>query len=615
VLLRRRPYLAGWCALLALLAACASPTPRPHTAQPPGEAQLPPKAAVATGADGGVSSVNPYATAVGIDVLKAGGNAVDAAVATAAALGVVEPYSAGIGGGGYFVYYDARSRQVFTLDGRETAPATMNRDSFLDPVTRQPLPFDQAVTSGLSVGVPGTPATWGHALSAWGTIPLAQALAPATKLAEDGFVVSAQFRGETELNEQRFRAIAPTAQLYLPGGSLPEVGSVLRNPDLAATYRLLARDGVGAMYRGRLAEDIVRAVRQPPVAPGTDRPVRPGLLQAYDLAAYSVLQQAPTHSTYHGIDLYGMAPSSSGGTTVGEALNILSNYSLTSADPIQALHHFLEASRIAFADRNRWVGDPNLEQVPTEKLLAPEFGKDRACLINPTAALTSPVPAGDPAKPITGCPRAGTPAGSGHEGPSTTHLVTADRWGNVVSYTLTIEQTGGSAITVPNRGFLLNNELTDFNFTPVTAGVPDPNLPGPGKRPRSSMSPTILLKDAKPLLAIGSPGGATIITTVLQTLVNRLDLGMSLPDAIAAPRLSQRNVATTEAEPAFLNSPNRAELERLGHRFVPAPPTFSPAREIGAVEALEFRPDGSIQVAAEPTRRGGGAAAVVTPRG
>jgi gamma-glutamyltranspeptidase/glutathione hydrolase len=611
MLLRKRLHLAGWCTLAALVAACAGPTPRP--AQPPTEAQFPGVAAVATGADGGVSSVNPYATQAGIEVLRAGGNAVDAAVATAAALGVVEPYSAGIGGGGYLVYYDARSRQVLTLDGRETAPVAMNRDSFLDPVTKQPLPFDQAVTSGLSVGVPGTAATWGHALRAWGTIPLAQALAPATKLAEDGFVVSQQFRGQTEMNEQRFRAISSTARLYLPGGNLPEVGSVLRNPDLAATYRLLATDGVGAMYRGRLAEDIVRAVRQPPAAAGANRQVRPGLLQAYDLAAYSVQQQPPTHSTYRGIDVYGMAPSSSGGTTVGEALNIMSNYSLTSADRVQALHHMLEASRIAFADRNRWVGDASLEQVPTEKLLAPEFGKDRACLINPTVALTSPVAAGDPNKPTAGCPTAGAPAGPGHEGPSTTHLVTADRWGNVVSYTLTIEQTGGSAITVPNRGFLLNNQLTDFNFTPVTAGVPDPNLPGPGKRPRSSMAPTILIKDGKPMLALGSPGGATIITTVLQTLVNRLDLGMSLPDAIAAPRLSQRNAANTEAEPAFLNSPDKAGLERLGHHFVPAPPTFTPAPEIGAVEALEFLRDGRIQVAAEPARRGGGAAAVVTP--
>lgn len=558
-----------------------------------------------------MSSVNPYSTQAGIDVLRRGGNAVDAAVATAAALGVVEPYSAGIGGGGYFVYYDARSGQVRTIDGRETAPASMKQDSFLDPATGKPIPFDDAVNSGLSVGVPGTLATWDKALRNWGTVSLGTALEPATKLADDGVVVSQQFRDETGMNEKRFRAIAPTTELYLPGGQLPVPGSILRNPDLAATYRLLAKDGPQAFYQGEIGADIIRTVAAPPTAPGVTQ--RPGLMQASDLAGYSVIEQDPTHSTYRGIDLYGMAPSSSGGTTVGEALNILSNYTLSSADRAQAMHHYLEASRIAFADRGRWVGDPKFSTVPSGPLLAPEFGKDRACLISPTGTLTSPLAAGDPNVPASGC-AAGTGSPQTHEGPSTTHLVTADRWGNVVSYTLTIEQTGGSAITVPRRGFLLNNELTDFNFAPVTAGVPDPNLPQGGKRPRSSMSPFILLRDGKPFLALGSPGGATIITTVLQTLVNRIDLGMTLPDALAAPRVSQRNSANTEAEPAFLDSPDRAALEKLGQKFVTAPGTFTPAPEIGALEALEFLPDGALQAAAEPTRRSGGSAMVVTPR-
>jgi gamma-glutamyltranspeptidase/glutathione hydrolase len=489
----------------------------------------------------------------------------------------------------------------------------MKPDSFVDPGTGRPLPFDQAVSSGLSVGVPGTPATWDEALRRWGMIPLAKALDPAIRLAENGFVVDDQFRGETAMNEQRFRAVTPTAELYLPNGQLPVVGSRLRNPDLAATYRLLARDGVNALYRGELAGDIVRAVQEPPVAPGADRVFRPGLMQPADLASYHVVPRDPTHVSYHGLDVYGMAPSSSGGTTVGEALNILSNYHLSAADRVQALHHFLEASRIAFADRNRWVGDPAAVSVPTDALLSAEFGKDRACLINPTAALTSPVAPDDPRHPATACaPGAG--AGQPHEGTSTTHLVAADRWGSVVSYTLTIEQTGGSAITVPHRGFLLNNELTDFTFAPSSPSAPEPNLPGPGKRPRSSMAPTMVLRDGKPYVVLGSPGGATIITTVLQTLVNRLDLGMTLPDAVAAPRESQRNATSTEAEPAFLDSPDRAALERLGQRFVLAPKTFGPAPEIGAVEALEFLDDGRIQAATEPVRRGGGSAMVVTPR-
>ena len=263
----------------------------------------------------------------------------------------------------------------------------------------------------------------------------------------------------------------------------------------------------------------MRTVQNPPVAQGSTRTVRPGLMERADLAGYRAILRAPTRTTYHGLDVYSMAPSSSGGTTVGEALNILENFHLSPSDTAQALHDYLEASRIAFADRNRWVGDPAFSDVPTRELLAKEFAKDRACLISPTTSLTSPVAPGDPLAPA-GCTAPGTGSQEPYEGPSTTHLVACDRWGNVVSYTLTIEQTGGSAITVPGRGFLLNNELTDFDFTPLQAGVPDPNLPGPGKRPRSSMSPTIVLRDGRPLIAVGSPGGATIITTVLQTLVN-----------------------------------------------------------------------------------------------
>ena len=603
---RRALFTALCCAALgvAVLPAAAADPARPDGAAPP-------KAAVAVGSGGAVSSVNPYASQAGLAVLRGGGNAVDAAVATAAALGVVEPFSAGVGGGGYLTYYDARSHQVHTLDGRETAPARMRSDAFLDPATGKPLPFDQAVNSGLSVGVPGTAATWADALHRWGTASLADALRPATRIAEEGFVVSPEFRAETAMNEQRFRDITSTAELFLPDGQLPVVGSRFRNPDLARTYRLLARDGVSALYRGELARDVVNAAQHPPVAPTSDRVFRPGLMDTADLAGYATVERAPTHVRYHDLDVYGMAPSSSGGTTVGEALNILDRFPLSAADRVQALHHYLEASRIAFADRNRWVGDPAYSAVPTAGLLSPRFAAGRACLISPTSTLTSPVAPGDPAHP------AGCAAGSGpdepYEGTSTTHLVTADRWGNVVSYTLTIEQTGGSAITVPHRGFLLNNELTDFDFAPLSAGVPDPNLPDAGKRPRSSMSPTIVLRAGRPFLALGSPGGSTIITTVLQTLVNRIDLGMTLPEAIAAPRASQRNRSTTDAEPAFLDSPERPALEALGQRFVLAPPTFTPTPEIGALEGLEFLGGGRVEAAAEPTRRGGGSAVVLHP--
>ncbi|WP_374939666.1 gamma-glutamyltransferase, partial [Streptomyces sp. UH6] len=533
----------------------------------------PVKTPVATGYGGAVSSVDADATAAGLEILRKGGNAVDAAVATAAALGVTEPYSAGVGGGGYFVHYDARTRTVQTVDGRETAPLSAGSDLFLED--GKPVPFAEAVTSGLSVGTPGTPATWQTVLDKWGSKRLGSVLAPAERLARDGFTVDETFRAQTAANEARFRNFPDTVDLFLPGGQLPVVGSTLKNPDLARTYARMAREGAGVMYRGPIAEDIVETVNHPPVDPGSDHRARPGDLTARDLARYRVTAQAPTEVRYRGLKVYGMAPSSSGGTTVGEALNILEGTDLSRATEEQYLHRFVEASRIAFADRGRWVGDPAFEDVPTEELLSQEFADSRACLIKDDAVLTSPVAPGDPRDPQA-CAAGGEAAPTTYEGESTTHLTVADKWGNVVAYTLTIEQTGGSGITVPGRGFLLNNELTDFSFAPANPAVHDPNLPGPGKRPRSSMSPTIVLDGkGRPVLALGSPGGATIITTVLQTLTGVVDRGLPLVDAIAAPRASQRNAARTELEPGLYDSALRGRLEALGH-------VFSRNPEIGA---------------------------------
>ncbi|MEV7521944.1 gamma-glutamyltransferase [Streptomyces sp. NPDC091371] len=593
-------FLARPLPLMALAAALVST----GAAAPPGVA-TPAKVPVATGYGGAVASVDADASAAGIAVLRSGGNAVDAAVATAAALGVTEPYSAGIGGGGYFVYYDARSRRVHTIDGRETAPATATSALFQE--NGLPIPFAEGQTSGLGVGVPGTPATWKSALAAWGTRPLGQLLRPAEKLARDGFTVDATFRAQTAANEARFRDFPDTSKLFLPGGALPVVGSTFKNPDLAATYAELARKGTGALYRGPIAEDIVRAVRTPPVDPAATRKVRPGDLTSGDLRAYETKSQAPTRVGYRGLDVYSMAPSSSGGTTVGEALNILEGSDLSALSESQYLHRFIEASRISFADRGRWVGDPAAQDVPTKQLLSQAYADSRACLIKPDSTLTSPLAPGDPRNPAP-CATTGQAAPTTYEGENTTHLTVADRWGNVVSYTLTIESTGGSAITVPGRGFLLNNELTDFSFAPAAPGVPDPNLPGPGKRPRSSMSPTIVLDDGRPVLAVGSPGGATIITTVLQTLTGHLDRGLPLVAAIAAPRASQRNQTTTELEPGLWNSPLRAELEALGQGFRQNP-------EIGAATGVQRLPDGRWLAAAETTRRGGGSAMVVHPHG
>ncbi|MGH3768753.1 MAG: gamma-glutamyltransferase [Pseudonocardiaceae bacterium] len=590
-------------------AACVQAPPQTHPLV---------KTPVARGHGGAVVSDTAESTQAGLDVLRSGGTAADAAVAVASTLGVTDPYVAGIGGGGYLVYYDARTHQVSTIDGRETAPGADGPSMFLDPTTGKPLPYPVAVTSGLSVGVPGTLATWQRALQRWGRYGLAEDLRPAEQVAERGFVIDATFREQTRQNAKRFAQFSSTATLFLPDGALPAVGSTLRNPDLAKTYREIGERGIGAFYGGPIGTDLVTAVQHPPLAPGATLVARPGPMTLSDLRSYRTLDADPTHVNYRGLDVYGMAPSSSGGTTDGEALNILSNFDLPAMSRVQALHHYLEATRLAFADRNRYLGDSRYQDVPQQQLLSPSFGRQRACLIDPTKASTSPVAPGE----LVAGSRPCTPAGAAVTVPDrehhTNHFVVTDGVGNVVSYTNTLEEWGGSGIVVPGRGFLLNNELTDFNFAPTQDSAPDPNLPAAGKRPRSSMSPTIVLKNGQPFLAVGSPGGTTIITTVLQILINRIDFGMTLPEAIAAPRASQRNTPTTQAEPAFVAASITAGLQALGHKFTisdisPLDPTIKISPDIGIASGLEFLPDDTVLAAGEPARRGGSAAGVVLP--
>jgi gamma-glutamyltranspeptidase/glutathione hydrolase len=566
-----------------------------------------PKVAVMTGSGGAVSSVDRDASQVGIDVLARGGNAADAAVATAAALGVTEPYSTGIGGGGFLVYYDAHTKKVSTIDGRETAPSTFTPTTFTNP-DGTPMSFPTVVTSGLSIGVPGTAALWDKALRDYGTLSLNAALKAAERLAAKGFVVDKTFADQTAANAQRFKRFPATAKVFLPGGTVPAVGSVFTNPDMARAYRTLRTQGTASLYAGRLGEAIVAEARAPHTVAGDS--VMGGQLTMSDLQAYRALTKAPIHSQFKGYDVYGMPVPSSGGIAVAEILNLIQAYEnrtgvATSAlSQVDYLHRFSEASATAFADRNRYVGD--VPGVPVSELTSTGFAAERACLFDPAKAQARPIPFGSPDGSYAGCPSGTATQREPYEGQSTSHLTVTDRWGDVASYTLTIEQTGGSGITVPGYGFLLNNELTDFNFVPVTPGVPDPNLPGAGKRPRSSMSPTILLQDGKPFLAVGSPGGATIITSVSQTILGYLTRDLSLVDAIAAPRLSSRN-GLEGAEPALLASPVAAGLTALGHQL-------SDVGEIGAVTAIRSLPGGRFEAAAEPVRRGGGSAMVVAPR-
>jgi gamma-glutamyltranspeptidase / glutathione hydrolase len=538
------------------------------------------KEPTAIGTGGAAATVDTLATQAAIDALRRGGNAVDAAVAAAAVLGVTEPFSCGIGGGGFMVIRTPDG-EVTTIDSREESPAAMHPMSFFE--NGSPLPFDDARWSGLSTGVPGTVRGWQRALRDYGTWSLGRALRAGIETAQEGFVVDETFASQTA--PDFFDDVPSTAALYLDDdGSARDPASVLRNPDLADTYRRIARRGARSFYHGRMAREIVDAVTDPPVAPDANHAWRPGLMTKRDLRSYRAIERPPTHVQYRGLDVYGMGPPSSGGSTVGEALNILEGFDLAGRDRAAALHLFLEASRLAFADRNAYLADPEFFDVPLEGLLSDEFAAERRALIDPAQAAPGPVEPGDPRR-------------------ETTHLVVSDREGTVVSYTFTIESTGGNGIVVPGRGFLLNNELTDFNYQ-----MPDhPNAPDGGKRPRSSMSPTIVLDGGRPFLAVGSPGGSMIITTVLQLLLERLDLGATLPEAIARPRASQRNTDTTVVEPAFRELPEFPELDEVyGHEF-------STQAEIGAATGLEFLPDQGVIAAAEPVRRGGGSAMVEGP--
>jgi len=544
------------------------------------------KKPTAVGSGGAAGTVDVLATKAAIDTLARGGNAVDAAVAAAGVLGVTEPFSAGIGGGGFMVIRTPQG-QVTTIDGREKAPDAMEADSFFE--NGAPLAFNDARYSGLSAGVPGTVAQWDEALDRYGSQRLGTLLQPAIDVARNGFVVDQTFFDQTQGNVDYFDDIPSTAAIYLdPDGTPRDVGSTLRNADLARTYELIARDGERAFYTGAVARAMADAARRPPVGPNANHVWRAGLMTGRDLRQYDAVWREPTRIGYKGLDVWGMGPPSSGGSTVGEALNILEGYRPLGADRTQALHRYLEASRYSFADRNAYLADPGYYDVPLGCLLSDAFAAERRDLITELAA-TSPVAAGDCQTRVH--------LSAAAEGTSTTHLTVADKYGFVVSYTFTIESTGGNGIVVPGYGFLLNNELTDFNFDSTT----HPNRADGGKRPRSSMAPTIVTREGRPVLAVGSPGGSMIITTVLQVLLERLELGQTLPEAVAAPRASQRNTATTIAEPAF----DRMGLEARGH-------VFGSTAEIGAVTGIEFIGRDRFLAAAEPTRRGGGSAAVVS---
>ncbi|MDP3687570.1 MAG: gamma-glutamyltransferase [Sulfurimicrobium sp.] len=500
--------------------------------------------ALAASPDGVVAASHPAAAAAGARMLAQGGNAIDAAAAVQFALNVVEPQSSGIGGGGFMMIYLAKTGETVIVDSRERAPAAARAGMFAPD--GKPMPFPQASTSGISVGVPGTLRGVDTALRRWGTRNLADTLAPAIELAERGFRVN-RFMAEDIANDHGRTQLQPeTAAIFRPGGVPLAEGDWLVQPDLARTLKLIAAKGPDAFYRGPLARAMIKAQQRTRDELGA---AGKGRMTLADLADYQVAIRTPLVGQYRGWTLAGMPPPSSGGLTTFETLKLLERFPL--GDAIQGygfgspktLHVMIEAMRLAFADRAVWIGDDDAAAVPRAGLLHPGFIASRSALINTDSRMDTPQ-AGDPLPWDDARLNRPRPVLAGQESPHTTHFSIVDRWGNVVSYTSSIEYTWGSGITVPGYGFLLNNELTDFNFAPSASSAnPGANDVAPRKRPRSSMAPTMLFKDGKPVAAFGSPGGSSIINSVLNVTLNLIDHGMTLQQAIAAPRLSVTHAA------------------------------------------------------------------------
>ena len=472
-----------------------------------------------------VTAANPWAVQAGADVLARGGTAADALVTVQAMLGLVEPQSSGLGGGAFLVYFDAASGQLTTLDGRETAPLSATPRLFQDEAG-EPLGFFDAVVGGLSVGTPGTPALMEDAHARWGTLPWAELLAPAIEIAEQGFAVSPRLAGLVETDAERLSRFAPTANYFLPGGTPLQVGETLVNPEYAQTLRLMAEGGAEIFYTGEIANDIVETV--------TAAPGNPGVLSAVDLSIYEVKERPPVCVAFRGHDVCGMGPPSSGALTVGQILGLLDGYDL-SAGPLDPEVRRLmgDAARLAFADRGRYMADSDYVPVPVEGLLDPAYLAERATLLSGDDALPEVAP-GNPEFDHA----LNWADDTSLELPSTSHFVIVDAAGNVASMTTTIENAFGSRLMV--RGFLLNNELTDFSFRSHRDGVPVANRVEPGKRPRSSMAPTIVMKDDAPVLAIGSPGGSRIIGYVAQGVIAHLVWGLDVQQAVALPHAVNR---------------------------------------------------------------------------
>ncbi|MED4015616.1 gamma-glutamyltransferase [Sutcliffiella cohnii] len=505
---------------------------------------------VAVGKDGMVSTSHPLASEVGADILKRGGNAIDAAIAIQLALNVVEPMMSGIGGGGFMMVYDAEEDETIIINSRERAPAGATPDMFLRP-NGTVIPFQERVRHGNSVGVPGTLKGLEAAHERWGSVPFQQLITPAFQLAQHGFSVDRQLALQIENNRDKLAQTA-AKDVFLPNGNPLEEGEWLVQRDLAKTLGLIRAKGTDVFYNGEIGEALANTVQQ-----------FGGSMVLEDLQNYDVTVDLPVWGEYKGYDIASMPPPSSGGIFLLQMLKILDHFDIEQYDrQSEEVYHLLaEVMHLAYADRAAYAGDPEFVEVPTVGLLHPDYILERSELIDINNVNLDPQ-AGDPWRFEDVSPNYEVVSQNDDKDiGETTHFTVVDQWGNFVSFTTTIEQVFGSGIMVPGYGLMLNNELTDFDAVPGGANEVQPN-----KRPLSSMTPTIVFEDGKPILSVGSPGGPTIITSVLQVILNIINYEMGLEEAIAEPRIYTNNLNSYRWEEG-ISSETIESLNEMGHRF------------------------------------------------
>lgn len=474
-----------------------------------------------------IVTANPLASNAGAKILRKGGTAADAMIAAQAVLGLVEPQSSGLGGGAFLVWFDGEKKKITTLDARETAPSSVSSNLFLDD-DGEPMKFFQAVVGGISVGVPGIPALLEAAHAKWGVEKWEELFFDAVRLAEDGFEISPRLGKLIENDQKRLTRFNLTSQYFKPSGQLKKAGDILKNPNYGLTLKKISTDGIGSFYNGQLGLEIVKTVQ--------NASNNPGLLSTFDLRNYSVKERSAICATYRGYDVCGMGPPSSGALSTNIILGTLENFDLRNMGPYSpdAWRLIGDASRLAFADRARYMADSDFVFVPVKGLLSKEYLAKRGKLLMTDKALIDVRP-GNPSKNLANI----YADDESIELPSTSHISIIDSHGNALAMTTTIENAFGSRLMTPG-GFLLNNELTDFSFRTEKNGIPIANRVEPGKRPRSSMSPTIVLKDNKPILVIGSTGGSAIIGFVVQSIIAYIDWDMNIKEAIDFPHLINR---------------------------------------------------------------------------